>query len=297
MDPNTDSRVTCRERPMEKALVTEGVSTVTEGMSTTPREPGGTPTPDEYRCATALLRPGLLAFGGAIAETTLHAHHAVQILTASTPLTVMDASGVHHHGTLLIVPADAPHRIDAGAADGAALYLDPETVAGAAADRRAHTDGWTGRGRLPAAAQTRHTLTDRVETIVADLRGDLPRSTARHSAVTEALRMLPGLVPDRTVRGADVARRVGLSPTRLSHLFAAQVGLPLRPYILWLRLRLAVIRVRSGDDLAAAADAAGFDDSAHLTRTCRRTFGLFPTALDSDDHWDLDDDSWECDGR
>ncbi|MET7771070.1 helix-turn-helix domain-containing protein [Nocardia sp. NPDC005366] len=276
---------------MEKALVTDGVSA-------TPRSLGGVRAPDETaHRATALLRPGILAFGGTITETDLHAHHTVQILAANTPLTVMDASGVHHHGTVVIVPADAPHRIDGGATHGAALYLDPETIAGAAADRRAHTRGWTSGVHASVVDPARTALLDQVTAIVADLRCDreTPPPIARHNAVTEALRVLPSLVHDRSIRGADIARRVGLSPARLSHLFTDQVGIPLRPYILWLRLRVAIIRVRSGDDLAAAADAAGFDNSAHLTRTCRRTFGLFPAALDRDDLWDLGDGSWTAD--
>ncbi|MEU8897502.1 helix-turn-helix domain-containing protein [Nocardia sp. NPDC048505] len=255
---------------MEKALVTNGVPA---------------------RIATAFLRPGILAFGGSIAPSDLHAHHAVQVLTASTPLTVMDASGTRHRGTQVIVPADAPHRIDAGADHGAALYLDPETVAGATADRRAHDNGWATSSPSP---QARPVLADQVAAVLDGLRCDpATAGGARHTAVTEALRVLPGLVTDRSIRGADVARRVGLSPARLSHLFAAQVGIPLRPYILWLRLRVAIVRVDSGDDLAAAATAAGFDDAAHLTRTCRRTFGLFPAALSRATGWDLGDGAWQ----
>ncbi|GAB2631564.1 helix-turn-helix domain-containing protein [Nocardia goodfellowii] len=258
---------------MEKALVTDGVSA---------------------RTATALLRPGILAFGGAIAPSDLHAHHAVQVLTASTPITVMDASGTRHRGTQVIVPADAPHRIDAGADHGAALYLDPETVAGAAADRRAHESGWAPAQHPLPVDLARAALADQVAAIIGELRrNSVPAGGARHPAVTEALRVLPTLVPDRSIRGADVARRVGLSPARLSHLFAAQVGIPLRPYILWLRLRVAIIRVHAGDDLAAAAAAAGFDDTAHLTRTCRRTFGFFPAALNRAAQWDLGDGAWQ----
>ncbi|WP_194813751.1 AraC family transcriptional regulator [Nocardia sp. XZ_19_385] len=258
---------------MEKALVTNGVSA---------------------RTATAFLRPGILAFGGAIAPSDLHAHHAVQVLTASTPITVMDASGTRHRGTHVIVPADAPHRIDAGADHGAALYLDPETVAGAAADRRAHESGWSPTQHPLPVDLTRAALADQVAAIIGDLRCESTApGGARHTAVTEALRVLPTLVPDRSIRGADVARRVGLSPARLSHLFAAQVGIPLRPYILWLRLRVAIIRVHSGDDLDTAATAAGFDDTAHLTRTCRRTFGFFPAALNRAAQWDLGEGAWQ----
>lgn len=43
----------------------------------------------------ALLRPGVLAFAGSIGATDTHAHHAVQIITAATPLTVTDEQGRH----------------------------------------------------------------------------------------------------------------------------------------------------------------------------------------------------------
>jgi hypothetical protein len=44
----------------------------------------------------ALLRPGVLAFTGSIGTTDRHAHHAVQIMTAATPLTVVDDAGSRH---------------------------------------------------------------------------------------------------------------------------------------------------------------------------------------------------------
>ncbi|MET8778229.1 helix-turn-helix domain-containing protein [Nocardia sp. NPDC050713] len=269
---------------MEKALVTDGVSA-------TPPASGGARTPDESpRRATALLRPGILAFGGAIRPTALHAHHTVQLLAARTPITVMDAGGVRHRGTRIIVPADAPHRIET-AAEGAALYLDPETAAGAAADRRAHAGGWADDQHALPATLAGAPIAEQVAAIVRELRGvpTAAHGAQRHGAVTEALRLLPSLVPDHSIRGSDVAKRVGLSPARLSHLFAEQVGMPLRPYMLWLRLRVAIGRFRSGDDLAAAAHAAGFDDSTQLTRTCRRTFGLTPAALHRAEQWDLGD--------
>lgn len=78
------------------------------------------------------------------------------------------------------------------------------------------------------------------------------------------------------VRTSDVAGRIGWSTARLTHLFTDQVGLPLRRYVLWLRLMTALRAVADGADLTAAAHAAGFADSAHLTRTCRAMFGLAP---------------------
>ncbi len=45
----------------------------------------------------------------------------------------------------------------------------------------------------------------------------------------------------------------------------------------WLRLQLALNAIQSGASLTAAAHAAGFADSAHLTRSCRAMFGITPS--------------------
>ncbi|WP_235214942.1 helix-turn-helix domain-containing protein [Rhodococcus opacus] len=106
--------------------------------------------------------------------------------------------------------------------------------------------------------------------------------------MSAALELLPALVASGPVHTRDVARRVGLSASRLTHLFGAQVGLPLRRYVLWLRLTLAVTEVAAGADLTAAAHGAGFSDSAHLSRTCREIFGLPPSVLSRNVHWDIE---------
>lgn len=45
----------------------------------------------------------------------------------------------------------------------------------------------------------------------------------------------------------------------------------------WLRLQHALAAVQAGASLTAAAHAAGFADSAHLTRSCRAMFGITPS--------------------
>ncbi|MEU2102575.1 MULTISPECIES: AraC family transcriptional regulator [unclassified Nocardia] len=250
---------------------------VTNGFSTAP----GSAADEPARAGLALLRPGVLAFAGSIGPTELHAHHAVQIVAASTPIVVVDGSGVRRQGTHVIVPTDAPHRIDVGAAHGTAVYLDPETAAGAAADRRAHLNGWVDDADNLGITAGGGDLTAQVTAVVDDL---LPQDGAagpgeRHAVITAALQLLPALVRTGSVRGADVARQLGIPAPRLSHLFTEQMGIPLRRYILWLRLHIARTRALAGDDLTTAAHAAGFSDGADLTRTCRRTFGLSPAAL------------------
>jgi AraC-like DNA-binding protein len=70
-----------------------------------------------------------------------------------------------------------------------------------------------------------------------------------------------------------------LSPSRLMHVFTESVGIPLRPYLLRLRVQRAARALAAGHTVTEAAHVAGFADAPHLTRTFRRIFGATPRDL------------------
>ncbi|MEO6051520.1 MAG: helix-turn-helix domain-containing protein [Pyrinomonadaceae bacterium] len=55
--------------------------------------------------------------------------------------------------------------------------------------------------------------------------------------------------------------------------------MPVRRYLLWQRLRDAMHQLAHGSSLTETAHAAGFADSAYLTRTFRGMLGIAPSAL------------------
>jgi AraC-like DNA-binding protein len=79
---------------------------------------------------------------------------------------------------------------------------------------------------------------------------------------------------DETLSLERVAAVVHLSPSRFRHLFVREMGLAFRPYMLWLRLNRALEAFAAGESLTSAAYGAGFSDSAHLSRTFRRMYGM-----------------------
>lgn len=62
-----------------------------------------------------------------------------------------------------------------------------------------------------------------------------------------------------------------------SHWLQECLGIPLRKLLLWRKLRRAVDMLGDAKPLTEIAHAAGFADSAHLSRICLRTFGLNPS--------------------
>jgi AraC-like DNA-binding protein len=74
-----------------------------------------------------------------------------------------------------------------------------------------------------------------------------------------------------------LARRLGLSPRRLSDLFRRQVGVTVSDYLLELRLETARHLLASpGLQVQLVADRVGYDQPGDVTRAFRRRFGVSP---------------------
>ena len=76
-----------------------------------------------------------------------------------------------------------------------------------------------------------------------------------------------------------LAALAGMSSGRFMHLFTQSLGVPVRPYIRWLRLQLAACELMDGATASMAAHRAGFSDAAHMTRTFRHMLGTTPSEL------------------
>ena len=81
------------------------------------------------------------------------------------------------------------------------------------------------------------------------------------------------------IRLSDVARDVGVHPSRLAHEFRARVGTSPGEYVRRLRLEWAAQRLADDDTpIAEVALRAGFYDQSHFSRLFRRHFGITPAA-------------------
>lgn len=76
----------------------------------------------------------------------------------------------------------------------------------------------------------------------------------------------------------DVAAIVSLSESRLAHLFKKEIGIPFRKYVVWVRLKTAVIHILQGESITQASYISGFSDAAHFSNTYFKMFGLKPSA-------------------
>lgn len=228
------------------------------------------------------LGPGLTA--------AVHAHHAIQVcIPLSGPVRLRPGPGTRwREYAAAVIPENQPHESDVAVNLIASLWVEPETARARRLVPRRAQCGILPLGQpilrsiaAPLRACWRESWGSlRAGTLVEDIVRELaaePSEAAGDPRLVRALQIL-GSAPDRRVRLADVAAGISLSPSRLAHLLRAEIGLPARRYLLWLRLRDAVQALARGASITQAAHAAGFADAPHFDRTFRRMLGFTPSA-------------------
>jgi len=76
---------------------------------------------------------------------------------------------------------------------------------------------------------------------------------------------------------AGLAQGVGLSASRLSHLFRQQTGVPMRRFLLHIKMNRVLAQWELGKSLSRLATEAGFYDQPHFVRTARSMFDALPS--------------------
>jgi AraC family transcriptional regulator len=226
-------------------------------------------------------------------RTDLHAHHALQLSFALVGRVALEDRKRRVVGEALAVAPDAPHAFE-GQGMVAHLFVASEGDTG----RRIRRALFPSRGaaivQVPAErlagfpsrlretfANPRHTDDDLRalgKAVIAQLAGTDLQREAYDPRITRLLRWITTRLEEPLTLD-EVAAFVHLSPGRTRHLFVEQTGLPFRTYLLWLRLMRAIEIFAGGDSLTEAAHRAGFSDSAHLSRTFRRMFGIAAASL------------------
>lgn len=187
-----------------------------------------------------------------------------------------------------LVAPNVQHNTDGSGSLVAALLVDPESEDYA---RIAHwfsaPGGVSGlpdrlaeslRQRLLAQLAAGEPLTalwDSVFEVLADGRGEPRHRDSRVAKTADYLKQ--NFVAPPSV--AELAARVNLSVSRLVHLFTEGMGVSLRTYVHWLRMRDVLYAIAGGESLTLAAHRAGFSDLSHLTRKFRDMFGEPPSRL------------------
>jgi AraC-like DNA-binding protein len=235
----------------------------------------------------ALLWPAALIVWGPGSVSAGHSHHCVQLVMAlSGTLRVRGVSEKRwRRCAAALVRPDSGHEVDARDVPVLLAFVEPESELGAAlvekieADVACVPDAEVARWRSAVGADAAMDPAKVERWVRSDLLKE-QRPTRLDPRVRRALAYLrDNLDTADELSLPALAEVAGLSPSRFMHLFTKSLGVPLRPYLLWLRLQRAAGELMKGSTITRAAHEAGFADAAHLTRTFRRMLGTTPSEI------------------
>jgi len=232
---------------------------------------------------TVCIQAGIVIVYGSSVDAEPHRHHAIQIVwPKDDSLCRLNRKNISE---LAIIASGVEHQLQMS--EGWILLVEPKSALGQELsnilEERAikilTTDLATTKSPvqgddlttylLPLFKKlklTQHTLLTNRSTI-ADKRIQLLLSELEQCFHGDCIK------PSKW-RATEVAQKLALSESRFLHLFSQELGIAWRPYLLWRRMMCATQAIINRRSATEAAHLAGFSDSAHLSRTFRRTFGM-----------------------
>ncbi|MFY8300712.1 helix-turn-helix domain-containing protein [Pseudoalteromonas sp. SS15] len=244
----------------------------------------------QHTSSPLLIEPGVLAIFGAVPETAAHQHTLIQITLpmgdADMRLTLPNHDAIQLTGANIINQA-VSHQLTMQT--GWVILIEPSCKLGKQLTAKLADKEFIEikiNKNLDSTQSLSELLTlcglpPALQTTVPQTPS--PLTTAPQTILdTRIARLLDKLnrcighecVKPQQWRAADIAIELNLSESRFLHLFKDTMQIPWRPYLLWRRLICAVQTLQQGKTATEAAYIAGFSDSAHLSRTFKKQFGL-----------------------
>jgi AraC-like DNA-binding protein len=234
------------------------------------------------------MGPGRVLYCGPLQHLATHVYGAdVLHVGIHRPFRMMLADGEWRTCRCALVPAGIPHALDLAGGVHGKLFVER------------HGPAWSFlRSRYPYSDAMVTFFDDRATveffrrvheedpsaTVLAPCVDRLLGSESPAPVVRcdERIRLAIDLIcrePDRNFSRAELAGRVGLSPSRFLHLFREHTGVPYRRFRNWKRMVAAVQSLYAADNMTRAALDAGFADATHFSHSFRHTFGVNPAPV------------------
>jgi AraC-like DNA-binding protein len=227
------------------------------------------------------LFPGHILYIGNLPVPKFHSHHVMEIFIGfDKPVNLITENGIYQN-QILLIRSDIPHTISESWDKMIIIVLDPETTIAkklaakylenknvASLDIDLQSDVINRYFINPSsngAEEVYHSIIDSF-TVTENIQLKNDKRIIKALSYIQSLEI-------KKISSGKIAKHVGLSEGRLIHLFKEQVGIPLRKYLLWLRIIDALIAVYSGESLSSAAHKAEFTDYAHLSKSFSAMFG------------------------
>ncbi|MDD5031216.1 MAG: helix-turn-helix domain-containing protein [Rhodoferax sp.] len=206
-------------------------------------------------------------FVGDGSVTPVHQHLAFKVVVGlDGDILVQFKQRPSLSGRVALVRPQELHAVSASGVRVGLFYVEPQALA--------RDDGAALSDHLPVIAQAMHDFDH--DGVLAPVSAVARKLTLLSRPLQRNLGRARATLAEGQYSIEHAASAVGLSESRLSHLFRQQTGVPPSRFRRWSRLRQAANYLAVGMSITDAALEAGFSDAAHLTRTFTEMLGITP---------------------
>lgn len=222
---------------------------------------------------------GIGAFVGISGDNKPHKHWAHQLVVALNGEVEVVAGGTRYQDAGLWIPAGELHQL--GHAEVVSLYVDPtHQICSALLASFPYSEKSVSPIDKNMATELVQCVskTDNLQSAMQTFQAIYQKQDTDIRLNRILSRLKQDVSSGTNTPLSQLAELVCLSPSRFSHWFSEQTGLPLRSYKKWLKL-LVGFELSRQMPLADAATTAGFSDQAHFCRTITQAFGVSSTTI------------------
>lgn len=238
----------------------------------------GNPPGQHSHQGTLFLWPDHWQIVGRLMPNRPHRHISASLLVGIDGDFRLQVDGQWRQTRAALVAPDVVQALDPGSIQLWCAQLDPDGLPWRALRRllgaEASVDLAIPGDVLPTPGERRCDVMAGCLERLLDRVGTVPQALDRR--VAWVCRELRQQQPERLdVR--SLAAAVNLSASRLTHLFRQETGVPLRRFLLHLKMNRALAFWEPGKSVSQLAVEAGFYDQPHLVRTTRDMFDALPS--------------------
>ncbi|TQV77591.1 helix-turn-helix transcriptional regulator [Aliikangiella marina] len=230
------------------------------------------------------INPGVVAIYGSSIDAASHSHHSIQVIWCKEDLDCK-LNNKAIAGTTL-VNSMVEHQLEMS--EGWVLLIEPNSNLGAELSAKLAGELYKSfpisNFTINELSKETEEINDYLEPLFSELgltqqflvlNENKVKDKRIQQLLTELNQCLKGdCIKPSSWRASEVAKQLALSESRFLHLFSEEMGISWRPYLLWRRMMCAIQALVNNKSATEAAYLAGFSDSAHLSRTFRKNFGM-----------------------
>lgn len=222
------------------------------------------------------IKKGIYDFELDEVNTQFHAHPAVEILLSPDgKLEIETEDSIYTNIVFAVIKANVRHKVTS---DNGTIHLMMVECNASFLNELLERFGVEFKKEI---------FTEKIKTDKTNLLNHLSQIYAKHKVdktleprIEKCFEYLDSKTADYKEMMQVLKSEVNLSESRLSHIFKEEVGISLKKYLVWSRLKKAFQFVVTEEiNMYEASLKSGFFDQAHLSKAFKQMLGLNPSEV------------------